>query len=429
MTRFGVSSSAISSVRLFGVTVCAVVLGLGAGFVHDAVGGSAETAVVSLAEIVEDDTLDPRIIALALEGNDWNERLATLDAVLFAQADAQRRLATTSAALMEARREAAQTERTLAQLRHDVEVVDERIEEHRLVLQARALELFVSHGEENQLDELHSVAGATEGARHRQLASEIDDHQLGILDRLEDDRFGLAVELVNVESRFLSLTTTVAALEQVAATAAEDLARAEAARPIAVDAVRDARRYASIAGLDLSVVALDAYLRAESTLTESHPSCRIAWWMIAGVGRVESRHGALGDRVLDPDGRPDRPIIGRRLDGGPGVKAVVDTDDGILDGDLEWDRAVGPMQFIPETWSIRGRDGNGDGVADVHNLYDAAVAAGLYLCRLGGDLSTPEHLRTAYFGYNTSVAYVDLVEFHALRYAATEIPSVVASDG
>ena len=36
---------------------------------------------------------------------------------------------------------------------------------------------------------------------------------------------------------------------------------------------------------------------------------------------------------------------------------------GRLDGDDTWDRAVGPMQFIPSTWAWSGRDGDGDGVA------------------------------------------------------------------
>ena len=163
-------------------------------------------------------------------------------------------------------------------------------------------------------------------------------------------------------------------------------------------------------------------------MAESDPACGIEWWMIAGVGRVESRHGTIGGRSVRADGRPSRPIIGIALDGGPGVKAIVDTDGGSLDGDTEWDRAVGPMQFIPETWGIRGRDGDGDGTADPHNLYDAALAAGRYLCRLGGDLQLIDNLREAYFGYNTSSAYVTLVERHAIRYAEFELPDVERDD-
>lgn len=45
------------------------------------------------------------------------------------------------------------------------------------------------------------------------------------------------------------------------------------------------------------------------------------------------------------------------------------------------------MQFIPSTWSNGGpdgtgwgADGNGDGKKDPHNVFDAALAAGGYLC-------------------------------------------------
>ena len=32
------------------------------------------------------------------------------------------------------------------------------------------------------------------------------------------------------------------------------------------------------------------------------------------------------------------------------------------------------MQFIPSTWAGWGVDGNGDGIADPFNIYDAAAA-------------------------------------------------------
>ncbi len=37
------------------------------------------------------------------------------------------------------------------------------------------------------------------------------------------------------------------------------------------------------------------------------------------------------------------------LNGANGTQAIRDTDAGQLDGDSIWDRAVGPMQFIPST--------------------------------------------------------------------------------
>jgi len=97
------------------------------------------------------------------------------------------------------------------------------------------------------------------------------------------------------------------------------------------------------------------------------------------------------------------------LDGVGPVAAVPDTDGGRWDGDTTWDRAVGPMQFIPSTWATAGRDGDGDGVSDPGDLDDAALAAAAYLCRAGGDLRTTQGMRTAVFAYNHSDYYVDLV--------------------
>ena len=92
------------------------------------------------------------------------------------------------------------------------------------------------------------------------------------------------------------------------------------------------------------------------------------------------------------------------------MASIPDSDGGRWDGDATWDRAVGPMQFIPTTWRSLGRDGNGDRVADPNNLFDAAVSAAGYLCLGGdGDLSDPARLRQAVYGYNHSWAYVDAV--------------------
>ena len=42
---------------------------------------------------------------------------------------------------------------------------------------------------------------------------------------------------------------------------------------------------------------------------------------------------------------------------------------------------IGPFQFKPETWYRFKQDGNGDGVRDPLNFYDAAATAAFYLKR------------------------------------------------
>jgi hypothetical protein len=71
-----------------------------------------------------------------------------------------------------------------------------------------------------------------------------------------------------------------------------------------------------------------------------------------------------------------------------------------------YDRAVGPMQFIPSTWSIYGTDGDGDGVANPFDVNDAALTAARYLCAAGGDLRTHQGQVAAVLAYNHSDEYL-----------------------
>jgi membrane-bound lytic murein transglycosylase B len=152
---------------------------------------------------------------------------------------------------------------------------------------------------------------------------------------------------------------------------------------------------------------LAAYRNAVAVLNERQPDCGLRWPLLAAIGRVESGH-ARGGRV-NADGSTITPILGPRLDGGPGVAAIRDTDNGVYDRDTAWDHAVGPMQFIPSTWHRWGADGNGDGTADPHNVVDSALAAAHYLCAAGGDVSRDGGLRRAVLAYNHSEQYLDLV--------------------
>lgn len=98
---------------------------------------------------------------------------------------------------------------------------------------------------------------------------------------------------------------------------------------------------------------------------------------------------------------------------GNGFAVIEDTDGGSLDGNDRWDRAVGPMQFIPGTWALWSTDGNNDGVSDPQNLYDAAAAAGDYLCYLARRNGNDP--RTFILGYNASSSYANSVVNHADR--------------
>lgn len=151
---------------------------------------------------------------------------------------------------------------------------------------------------------------------------------------------------------------------------------------------------------------LVAYANAEIAVRQSDPACGITWATLAGVGRVESHHGQYRGTTVGSDGVLTPPIIGIPLDGSPGVRAMPDTDGGRLDGDVQWDRAVGAMQFLPTTWVRWGVRASGDGAPpDPQNMDDAALSAARYLCARGGDLASAEGWWKAVFAYNRSTAY------------------------
>jgi membrane-bound lytic murein transglycosylase B len=181
-------------------------------------------------------------------------------------------------------------------------------------------------------------------------------------------------------------------------------------------AYEEARVLATVDGVEFPLVALDAYYRAAESVAEERPQCRVRWWGIAGISRVEGRHGTYGGTTLQPNGDTSKPIIGIQLNGSNATAVVGDSDGGALDGDPAFDRAVGPMQFIPQTWSRYQADGNEDGTISPFNLYDATLAAAKYLCTSSSGLDGDPGLRSAYFSYNHSLPYVDAVLGYARLY-------------
>ncbi|WP_410592710.1 lytic transglycosylase domain-containing protein [Amycolatopsis sp. lyj-23] len=161
-------------------------------------------------------------------------------------------------------------------------------------------------------------------------------------------------------------------------------------------------------------IVLAAYQRAAARLAADTPACGLPVALLAAIGKVESGH-ARGGRV-DAAGTALSPILGPVLDGRAGTAAIADTDGGALDGDAAWDRAVGPMQFIPATWRRWATDGNGDGRADPENVADAAEASGRYLCAGGRDLRSAAGLDAAVLSYNHSAVYLGQVRSWMLVY-------------
>jgi len=142
-------------------------------------------------------------------------------------------------------------------------------------------------------------------------------------------------------------------------------------------------------------VVLAAYRRAAAASAISAPGCGLSWWMLAAVGKMESDH-ADGGR-LDPAGNTRDPIFGPWLDGSNGTAAIPASGAGPV-----WERAAGPMQFLPATWA---RYGSGD----VHDQRDSILGAARYLVANGA----PGDMPRALFHYNPSRGYVRAIQFYA----------------
>ncbi|RAJ65583.1 membrane-bound lytic murein transglycosylase B [Streptomyces sp. Amel2xB2] len=151
---------------------------------------------------------------------------------------------------------------------------------------------------------------------------------------------------------------------------------------------------------------LAAYKQAARSLGTSDPACGLRWELLAAIGKVESGQARGG--AVDKDGTTLKPILGPVLNGS-GFARITDTDGGRLDGDKRFDRAVGPLQFIPSTWARWSADGNGDGRRDPANIHDASLAAARYLCAGERDLGSKTGLHRAVLSYNDSRAYLRTV--------------------
>ncbi|HET6938860.1 MAG TPA: lytic murein transglycosylase [Nocardioides sp.] len=155
--------------------------------------------------------------------------------------------------------------------------------------------------------------------------------------------------------------------------------------------------------------ALAAYQRAQTVINAADPGCHLDWQLLAAIGRVESNHGRADGNTLDDNGLAKPGIYGVALNGSNSTTEIVDTDAGAFDNDAAYDRAVGPMQFIPSTWSVVGVDADGDGVRNPQDIDDAALGTAVYLCSGSDDLGTDAGRHAAVYRYNHSQSYVDMV--------------------
>ena len=104
----------------------------------------------------------------------------------------------------------------------------------------------------------------------------------------------------------------------------------------------------------------------------------LSWTVLAAIGQVESGHGR----------NPSTSSAG----------------------------AMGPMQFLPSTFTSYAVDGDGDGAADIMNPADAIFTAARYLCANGAGAG-PSALSAAVWHYNHADWYVRMVLTLAREYA------------
>ncbi|WP_293237188.1 lytic murein transglycosylase [Mycolicibacterium sp.] len=171
--------------------------------------------------------------------------------------------------------------------------------------------------------------------------------------------------------------------------------------------------------LRIPAIALSAYRNAERMMASAYPGCGVSWNLLAGIGRIESLHANGG--ATDAQGTPIQGILGPALDGTlAGNEVIVQS---VQAGRVTYARAMGPMQFLPSTWARYASDGNGDGKADIQNLYDASLAAARYLCSGNLNLRDRSQVLSAILRYNNSMAYAQNVLGWAAAYA-TGVPPV-----
>lgn len=355
-----------------------------------------------VAELLQNvERIHPDVLAsLSLDLASLNETGTRLLAARLDEeaSEVRQRVAVGRQALLRVRVEGAVAEVLLAQDGRSEAIAAVRLSEDNLASVAVSTFIVVEDGD------LDRAASAGQGSSFGEIARASKDRAESLL-VADEARLAVAVDALAVARGVLAgLRGELAAQVEIERVSTVNRSHAQSVISKLEPEFEEWLLLQFAADTDMPVVVLDAYYRAALASEDEYPSCRVGWSQLAGIGKVESRHGSYGGNSVGLDGRTDGEILGPVLDGEP-FAAISDTDLGVLDGDLVWDRAVGPMQFIPGSWSIYGRDGNGDGVEDPHNMYDAALAAAAHLCGSASALDERANFEHALLGYNQSVPY------------------------
>jgi membrane-bound lytic murein transglycosylase B len=372
-------------------------------------------------EVIDDPRLAPSLAGVQVQSDGYAKARSAYRTATDQLAEARSRLAELDGRVASLATEQDRLEAEIADATDRGEQARAALARHRSSLRTLAVESYVQ-GRGSGTD------GLAQGAEAAAAAARVDALVNDVAE-LRSEQVRQARRTIDETDRTIrddtdSLTTVGSDLDEATA-GRDDAAKEVEVRQRAADGARrtmaDWRLTADVAGSDLPLVALDAYVKASARMLFERPECGLRWSGLAAVGKVESGHGTYGGSRLTAAGDTSQPIVGIPLDGTNGTALVGDTDGGRWDGDPDLDRAVGPMQFIPGAWSALGRDGNGDGRADPSNIYDAALAAAGLLCRAGGSgLDTDAGLYRAALGYNNSGAYASLVVRTANAYQARE---------
>jgi murein DD-endopeptidase MepM/ murein hydrolase activator NlpD len=123
------------------------------------------------------------------------------------------------------------------------------------------------------------------------------------------------------------------------------------------------------------------------------------WTLLAAIGAVETDHGRhAGAAVDDATGEVTPWIFGPPLDGTSGTAAMsIGPWNGWWGLTAPWLHAVGPMQFLPATFTAHAVDADNDGTTNPHDIDDAVATAAAYVCSAaGGQVHGPDEVARIY---------------------------------